>query len=101
MRAFILRRVALISTQSSDVVLLGSTRSAGTLRLQQFLTRNTYPFVNLDVDSDPSVIELLDRFQIKVEDFPVVLCRGSVVLKNPSNEEVAACLGMNQHCLSI
>jgi len=96
MRAFILRRVALISTQSSDVVLLGSTRSAGTLRLQQFLTRNTYPFVNLDVDSDASVSELLDRFHVKVEDFPVVLCRGSVVLKNPSNEEVAACLGMNQ-----
>jgi thioredoxin reductase (NADPH) len=96
MRAFILRRVALISTQSSDVVLLGSTHSAGTLRLQQFLTRNTYPFVNLDVDSDASVSELLDRFHVKVEDFPVVLCRGSVVLRNPSNEEVAACLGMNQ-----
>jgi thioredoxin reductase (NADPH) len=96
MRAFILRRVALISTQSSDVVLLGSTRSAGTLRLQQFLTRNTYPFVNLDVDGDASVSELLDRFHVTVEDFPVVLCRGSVVLKNPSNEEVAACLGMNQ-----
>src|SRR3984885_12999890 len=96
MRAFILRRVALISTQSSDVVLLGSTRSAGTLRLQQFLTRNTYPFVNLDVDSDPTVRELLDRFQLKVQDIPVVVCRGSVVLKNPSNEEVAACLGMNQ-----
>jgi thioredoxin reductase (NADPH) len=96
MRAFILRRVALISTQSSDVVLLGSTHSAGTLRLQQFLTRNTYPYVNLDVDSDPSVRELLDRFQVNVQDIPVVLCRGSVVLKNPSNEEVAACLGMNQ-----
>jgi thioredoxin reductase (NADPH) len=96
MRAFILRRVALISTQSSDVVLLGSTHSAGTLRLQQFLTRNTYPFVNLDVEGDASVRELLDRFHVKVEDIPVVVCRGSVVLKNPSNEEVAACLGMNQ-----
>jgi thioredoxin reductase (NADPH) len=96
MRAFILRRVALISTQSSDVVLLGSSHSAGTLRLQQFLTRNTYPYVNLDVDRDPAVRELLDRFQVKVQDIPVVVCRGSVVLKNPSNEEVAACLGMNQ-----
>jgi thioredoxin reductase (NADPH) len=96
MRAFILRRVALISTQSSDVVLLGSTHSAGTLRLQQFLTRNTYPFVNLDIEGDASVRELLDRFHVKVEDIPVVVCRGSVVLKNPSNEEVAACLGMNQ-----
>jgi thioredoxin reductase (NADPH) len=96
MRAFILRRVALISTQSSDVVLLGSTHSAGTLRLQQFLTRNTYPFVNLDIEGDASVRDLLDRFHVKVEDIPVVVCRGSVVLKNPSNEEVAACLGMNQ-----
>jgi thioredoxin reductase (NADPH) len=96
MRAFILRRVALFTTQSSDVVLLGSTHSAGTLRLQQFLTRNTYPFVNLDVDADASVRELLDRFHVKLEDIPVVVCRGSVVLKNPSNEEVAACLGMNQ-----
>jgi thioredoxin reductase (NADPH) len=96
MRAFILRRVGLITSQNSDVVLLGSTHSAGTLRLQQFLTRNTYPFVNFDVDTDPSVRALLDRFHVKREDVPVVVCRGSVVLKNPSNEEVAACLGMNQ-----
>jgi len=96
MRAYILRRATLISTQSSDVILIGSTRSSGTLRLQQFLTRNTYPFVNFDFDSDPSVRELLDRFHVKVEELPVVVCRASVVLKNPSNEEVAACLGMNQ-----
>jgi thioredoxin reductase (NADPH) len=96
MRAFILRRVSLITSQSSDVVLLGSSHSAGTLRLQQFLTRNTYPFVNLDVDSDASVRDLLERFHVKREDIPVVVCRASLVLKNPSNEEVAACLGMNQ-----
>ncbi|HEY0800759.1 MAG TPA: FAD-dependent oxidoreductase, partial [Steroidobacteraceae bacterium] len=96
MRAYILRRASLISSNTSDVILIGSTRSAGTLRLQQFLTRNTYPFVNMDVDSDPSVRDLLLRFQVGVEDLPVVVCRASVVLKNPSNEEVAACLGMNQ-----
>jgi thioredoxin reductase (NADPH) len=96
MRAFILRRVSLITSQASDVILLGSTHSAGTLRLQQFLTRNTYPYMNLDVDADPSVGDLLERFHVHVEDIPVVVCRGSVVLKNPSNEEVAACLGMNQ-----
>jgi thioredoxin reductase (NADPH) len=97
MRAFILRRVNLITSQSSDVILLGSTHSAGTLRLQQFLTRNTYPFVNLDVDADLSVRELLERFDVRLEDIPVMVCRGSLVLKNPSNEEVASCLGMNQH----
>lgn len=96
MRAFILRRVSLIASPGGDVVLLGSTHSAGTLRLQQFLTRNTFPFVNLDIDEDASVRDLLRRFDVSVDDIPVVLCRGAAVLKNPSNEEVAACLGMNQ-----
>jgi thioredoxin reductase (NADPH) len=96
MRAFILRRVGLIESQTGDVILLGSSHSAGTLRLQQFLTRNSFPFVNLDVNTDQAVQTLLERFHIKADDVPVVLCRGEVVLKNPSNEEVAACLGMNQ-----
>jgi thioredoxin reductase (NADPH) len=96
MRAYILRRVLLISTHSSDVILLGSSRSSGTLRLQQFLTRNSYPFVNIDVNTDVTMREFLDKFHVKVEDIPVVICRNSVVLKNPSNEEVASCLGMNQ-----
>jgi thioredoxin reductase (NADPH) len=96
MRAFILRRVGLIAYQAGDVILLGSSYSAGTLRLQQFLTRNSFPYVNLDVNTDPAVQTLLERFHIKADDVPVVLCRGEVVLKNPSNEEVAACLGMNQ-----
>jgi len=96
MRAFILRRVGLIASQAGDVILVGSSYSAGTLRLQQFLTRNGFPYVNLDVNTDPSVQALMERFHIKADDVPVVLCRGEVVLKNPSNEEVAACLGMNQ-----
>jgi thioredoxin reductase (NADPH) len=95
MRAFILRRVALVTSASGDVILLGSTNSASTLRLQQFLTRNTFPFVNLDVSDDSAAKELRQRFRIADGDLPVVLCRGELVLKNPSNEEVAACLGMN------
>jgi thioredoxin reductase (NADPH) len=96
MRAFILRRVRLIASQAGDVILLGSTHSAGTLRIQQFLTRNSFPYVNLDVNTDAEVVTLLQRFHVTADEIPVVLCRGEVVLKNPSNEEVAACLGMNQ-----
>lgn len=96
MRAYILRRVGLIRSQAGDVILMGSSHSAGTLRLQQFLTRNTFPFVNVDVNADAGAQALLDRFHVRIEEIPVVLCRGEVVLKNPSNEEVAACLGMNQ-----
>jgi thioredoxin reductase (NADPH) len=96
LRAFILRRVRLIASQAGDVILLGSSYSAGTLRLQQFLTRNSFPYVNLDVNTDQAVHALMNRFHVTADDVPVVLCRGAVVLKNPSNEEVAACLGMNQ-----
>ena len=96
MRAYILRRVGLLDSKSGDVILLGSSYSAGTLRLQQFFTRNSYPYVYLDVNTDADVQALLERFHVQAADVPVVLCRGAVVLKNPSNEEVAACLGMNQ-----
>ena len=95
MRAFILRRVALVATHQGDVVLIGSRHSAGTLRVQQFLSRNAFPYVNLDVDTDPSVQALLDRFHVTIEDIPIVICRGETMAKNPSNEELAECLGMN------
>jgi thioredoxin reductase (NADPH) len=95
MRAFILRRVGLIASKSGDVILIGSSHSAGTLRLQQFLTRNAFPYVSIDVERDPSAQALLDRFRVSADDIPVVLCRGETMLKNPSNGELAACLGMN------
>jgi thioredoxin reductase (NADPH) len=96
LRAFILRRVGLIQAQASDVILLGSSHSADTLRLQQFLTRNTYPYVYLDIHEDAAACELQERLTLKASELPVVICRGVVALKNPSTEEVAACLGMNQ-----
>jgi thioredoxin reductase (NADPH) len=96
MRAFILRRMGLIAAdQAGDVILVGSMHSSATLRLVQFLTRNTYPFVMRDVDTDKDAKAFLEGFDLSAGDLPVVLCRGHVVLKNPSNSEVAACLGMN------
>jgi thioredoxin reductase (NADPH) len=55
MRAFILRRVALIAHRDSGLVLIGSQHSAGTLRIREFLTRNAQPFTYLDVERDPGV----------------------------------------------
>jgi thioredoxin reductase (NADPH) len=96
MRAFILRRMGLVAAeQGGDVILVGSTNSSGTLRLVQFLTRNTYPFMLKDIDTDEDARHCLARFNLQSADLPVVVCRGEVVLKNPSNAEVAACLGMN------
>lgn len=95
MRAFILRRVSLIAHGHGDVVLVGSTHSAGTLRIKEFLTRNAHPFTYVDVERDRCVGQLLDQFHVRVDEVPVVICRGTHLLKNPSNVEVAECLGFN------
>jgi len=93
MRAFLLRRAALISAGRGDTVLVGSRHSAGTLRAREFLGRNGQPYAYIDVDLDPGVQGLLDRFGLRVDEVPVLICRDQRVLKNPSNEEIAACLG--------
>jgi thioredoxin reductase (NADPH) len=94
--AFIMRRVELITGNFGDAVLLGSTHSADTLRIKEFLTRNDHPYSYVDLDRDSSSQELLDRFQIAVNEVPVVICRGNVVLRNPTNPEIAECLGFNE-----
>jgi len=95
MRAFILRRMGLIEAQGSDVVLIGSRHSAGTLRLQQFLSRNGVPYHCVDIETDPTVEAMFERYHVTVEEVPIVVCRAEIVLKNPSNEQLAECLAMN------
>jgi thioredoxin reductase (NADPH) len=95
MRAFILRRMSVIESGRSDVLLLGSDHSADTLRLREFLTRNTRPYVNIDIEHDADAKALLERFHVRGDDVPVVVCRGGELLKNPSNADLAQCLGMN------
>jgi thioredoxin reductase (NADPH) len=97
MRAFILRRVALISGGLGNVIVLGSRHSSNTLRLREFLTRNGQPHGYVDLDSDKASQELLDRFDIKLEDIPVVICSGKTVLRNPTNQRLAECLGFAGH----
>jgi thioredoxin reductase (NADPH) len=96
MRAFILRRVELIAHGFGDVVLVGSSHSPGTLRVKEFLMRNGHPYASIDLDRDAGVQALLDRFQVTVDDVPVVICRGAVVLRNPTNGQIADCLGFNE-----
>src|SRR6202140_2771389 len=95
MRAFILRRMGIIESGRSEVLLLGSDHSADTLRLREFLTRNARPYVNIDIEHDADAQALLERFHVRGEDVPVVICRGGELLKNPSNGDVAECLGIN------
>jgi thioredoxin reductase (NADPH) len=96
MRAFILRRASLIAQGLGDVVLVGSTHSSGTLRIKEFLTRNGHPYAYIDLDRDTGVQELLDRFHVAVSEVPVLICRGKAALRNPSNHQIAECLGFNE-----
>ena len=95
MRAFILRRMGLLAEGLGDAVVLGSVHSTATLRLQAFLLRNGHPYRYVDVERDSSVQSLFDHFLVGVKDVPVLICRGERVLKNPTNAEVAECLGFN------
>jgi thioredoxin reductase (NADPH) len=94
-RAFLLRRATLVAGGFGDVVLVGSNHSSDTLRIKEFLTRNAHPYRFIDPDSDPDVQDLLDRFQFSMADIPVLICRGEVVLRNPTNRDIADCLGFN------
>jgi thioredoxin reductase (NADPH) len=97
LRAFILRRLELIRHGYGTLVLLGSRYSAPTLELREFLTRNGYPHRYIDLDIDRESQGLLDRFQVKTSEIPVVICsaRTRTVLRNPSIQQLAACLGMS------
>jgi thioredoxin reductase (NADPH) len=96
MRAFILRRMELVASGVGDVVLIGSMHSVDTLRIKEFLTRNNHPYQYVDLDKDADVQVLLDRFHVKVEDVPVLICRGQHVLRNPSARTITDCLGFNE-----
>ena len=96
MRAFILRRLELIARGIGDVVLIGSRHSLGTLRIKEFLTRNSHPYSYIDLDRQADVQELLDRFHVAITELPVLICRDKLVLRNPDNQEIADCLGLNE-----
>jgi thioredoxin reductase (NADPH) len=96
LRAFILRRLELIAQEVGDIVLIGSSHSLDILRIKEFLTRNYQPYSYIDLEHDAGVQELLDRFSLSIDDLPVLICRGSAVLRNPTNQEIAGCLGFNE-----
>ncbi len=96
MRAFILRRVELIKRNQGGIILMGSRYCSDTLRLREFLTRNGQPYTYVDLDADKGAQELLDRFEVKLDEVPVVICSNSgSVMRNPSIQKLADCIGFN------
>ena|SRR2546421_4426520 len=95
MRAFILRRLELIRRGQGNFILMGSRYSAKTLQLREFLSRSGHPYTYVDLDTDKTSQELLDRFEIKLNEIPVVICNKHGVLRNPTVQKLADGLGFN------
>jgi thioredoxin reductase (NADPH) len=97
LRAFILRRLALFNAGFGNVILLGSNHNSQTLQIRRFLSRNAYPHTYFDLDTDREAQALLDRFDVKLSDVPVVVCNVRGVMRNPSLSDLAASLGLNSN----
>ncbi|HLG96818.1 MAG TPA: FAD-dependent oxidoreductase [Bryobacteraceae bacterium] len=95
LRAFVRRRMAMISRAMGDVVLIGSRNSADTLRLKEFLAHNGHPFTYSEVGQDGPAEQLLQRFNFGPEDVPVLIGHDESPMRNPTNAELAARLGLN------
>lgn len=95
LRAFILRRRELVRSGYGNIILLGSRHSARTLALREFLSRNGHPYTYIDLDTDRTAQELLDRFEVKLSEVPVVICPSHGVLRSPTIQKLADCLGFN------
>jgi thioredoxin reductase (NADPH) len=94
MRAFILRRVALIEAGGSGSVLIGRPGTSALVRLEGFLTRNGYPVTVLDATADGEGRDLVERLGVHNDELPMMLCPNGTVLKRPTEVHAAVCLGI-------
>lgn len=94
LQAFIARRLSLVEQGIGDIILVGSNHSSDTFRIKDFLTRNYQPYSFVDVEAD-EISELFERFGFGIDQLPVVICRSALVLRNPTTEGLAECLGLN------
>jgi len=93
MRALILRRVGLIEAGAGPIV-IGDESSADVLRLINFLRRNGHPYQSLDPAVDSCARTLVERFAVTEGELPIVLCPGGQLLRNPSEDQLARCVGL-------
>jgi thioredoxin reductase (NADPH) len=96
MRALILRRVAILQAGTGGPTILGRAENGDVLRLEGFLRRNGHPHQLLNPESDPAAKALIERFHLDPGQLPIVLCPGGQLLRNPSEDELARCLGLTK-----
>jgi thioredoxin reductase (NADPH) len=96
MRALILRRVALLESTVVGPVIIGRDTNRDVLRLEGFLSKNGYPRRRLDPDTDSCAGTLLERFAVSKDELPIVLCPNGELLRKPTENQLARCLGLSR-----
>lgn len=96
MRALILRRVVLLESSIVGPIIVGRDSNRDVLRLEGFLSKNGYPHRRLDPDTDTCARTLLERFEVSGNELPIVLCSNGKLLHNPTENQLARCLGLSR-----
>jgi len=94
MRALILRRVGLLETGAGGPLIVGRPQTGDVLRLEGFLRRNGHPYQRLNPETDADAKALIERFHVDTGQLPIVLCPNGQLLRNPTEPELARCIGL-------
>jgi thioredoxin reductase (NADPH) len=97
LQAFIARRQLLRESKDfTGLRVIGSRYSRDTFRIRDFLARNRVLFTWLDLETDPQVSQLLKQFGLTEADTPIIAWGRKLLLRNPSNRELAEALGIRR-----
>jgi thioredoxin reductase (NADPH) len=96
MRALILRRVGILERNVGGPIIIGRAEDRDVLRLENFLRRNGQPHQQLDPDSDSCAKTLVERFHVEPTELPTVLCPNGNMLRNPTENQLARCIGLSR-----
>jgi thioredoxin reductase (NADPH) len=97
LQAFIARgQLMRESPEFTGLRVIGSRYSRDTFRIGDFLAKNRVLFTWLDLEGDPAGKEMLQQFGVTEADTPIVACAHCLVLRNPSNRELAERIGIRR-----
>jgi Na+:H+ antiporter, NhaA family len=92
LRSFLLRRSMLLEL-AADLRIVGRAGAPDSRRLQDFARTNRLAAVFVDLDSTADGTALLGELGVSEADLPVVVWRRGEILRNPTDDEVAAAVG--------
>src|SRR5260370_8570613 len=75
-------------------MIVGRPDKGDVLRRAGFLRRNGHPHQRLDPEADAEAKALIERFHVGPGQLPIVLCPNGQLLRNPSEIELARCIGL-------